>query len=76
MNDIEVPGIALHKLTVLLEYIDHFATIFHKCMNSSIYVFYIFPIILALYLMLLMTYYTQNYACIIGWSLFVKHVIH
>ena len=35
----------------------------------------IFPIMLALCLMLLVTYYAQNYAGIIGWSLLIKHFL-
>ena len=34
-----------------------FTVIFHKCMNIAINVFYIFPIMLALCLMLSMTHY-------------------
>ena len=34
----------------------------------------IFPIMLALYLMLSVTYYTKNYAGIIGWSLTIKPI--
>ena len=41
-------------------------------MNIAINVFYIFPITLALYLMLSMTYYAKNYAGIIGGSLLGK----
>ena len=41
-------------------------------MNIAINVFYIFPIMLALYLMLSMTYYAKNYAGIIGGSLLGK----
>ena len=40
-------------------------------MNIAINVFYIFPIMLALCLMLSMTHYAQNYAGIIGGSLTV-----
>ena len=46
------------KMTVQLEYINHLLQ-FSK----------IFPIMLALCLMLSVTYYAQNYAGIIGWSL-------
>ena len=45
-------------MTVQLENINHLLQ-FSK----------VFPIMLALCLMLLMTYYAQNYAGIIGWSL-------
>ena len=45
-----------------------FTAIFHKC---AINVFYIFPIMLVLWLMLSMTNYTQNYAGIIGGSLVI-----
>ena len=51
----------------LLEYVYRsFTAIFHKCMNIDINVFYIFPIMLALCLMISMTHYAQIYACIIG----------
>ena len=52
-------------------------TIFHKCMNTATNTFYIFPIMLALYicLMLLMSHYAQNYAIIIDVSLGIRHVI-
>ena len=46
-------------VSVLLEYIDIF--------NQTL------PIMLALCLTLLATYYAQNYAGIIGWSLPVPH---
>ena len=59
----------LHLMTVLLEYIDRFAATCHKCRNIAINEFYIFPIMLALCLMLSVTYYAQNYAGIIGGSL-------
>ena len=36
------------------------------------YINQIFPIMLALCLMLSVTYYAQNYAGIIGWSLIIK----
>ena len=49
--------------------ISKYIAILHKCMNIAINVFYIFPIILALYLMLSMIHYAQNYAGIIGGSL-------
>ena len=38
-------------------------------MNIAINVFYIFPVLLALCLMLLLTHYAQNYTDIIGGSL-------
>ena len=47
-----------YTLTVQLEYINHL-------LQFSNY----FPIMLALCLMLSVTYYAQNYAGIIGWSL-------
>ena len=59
----------LHLMTVLLEYIDCFAATCHKCRNIAINEFYIFPIMLALCLMLSVTYYAQNYAGIIDGSL-------
>ena len=45
-------------MTVQLEYINHLLQ-FSK----------VFPIMLALYLMLSVTYYAQSYAGIMGWSL-------
>ena len=56
-----------YAMTVLLEYIDHF----HKCINIAINLVYIFPIMLALCLMLLLINYAQNYAGIIDDSLHV-----
>ena len=47
-------------MTVQLEYINHLLQFFK-----------IFPIMLALRLMLSVTYYAQNYVGIIGWSLFI-----
>ena len=55
-----------HLMTVLLEYIDCFATTYHKCRNIAINEFYI---MLALCLMLSVTHYAQNYAGIIGGAL-------
>ena len=46
-----------------------FTTIFHKCINIDIYAFCVLLIMLELRLMLLVTYYAQNYAGIIGGSL-------
>ena len=46
-------------MTVQLEYINHLLQ-------------FIIPIMLALCLMLSVTYYAQNYAGIIGWSLSVN----
>ena len=46
-----------------------FAATCHKCRNVAINEFYIFPIMLALCLMLSVTHYAQNYAGIIGGSL-------
>ena len=48
-----------------------FATIFHICINFDRNVFYIFPIMLALYLMLSVTHCAENYVGIIGGSLLV-----
>ena len=50
-------------MTIQLEYINHF--------------FQLFPIMLALYLMLLIICNALNYASIIGWSLLiiVKHMV-
>ena len=47
-------------MTIQLEYISHLLQFFK-----------IFPIMLALYLMLSLTYYAQNYAGIINWSLII-----
>ena len=55
-------------MTVLLEYMDCLHT-FHQCISIVINVFYIFPIMLTLCLMLSVTHYAQNYAGIIGGSL-------
>ena len=41
------------------------------CINGLLQFFKSFPIMLALCLMLSVTYYAQNYAGIIGWSLLV-----
>ena len=49
-----------------------FITIFRKYINIAIFEHYIFPIMLALCLMILMTYYAQNYAGIIGGSQHTK----
>ena len=46
-----------------------FIIIFYKCIHTLINVLYIFPIMLALCLMLSMTQYVYNYAGIIGGSL-------
>ena len=56
-------------VTVLLEYIDHLLQFSIKSMNIVINVFYIFPIILALCLILSLTHYAQSYAGITGGSL-------
>ena len=50
-----------------------FADSCHKCRNIAINEFYIFPIMLAL---CLMTHYAQNYAGIIGGSLFKSSNLH
>ena len=50
-----------YTMTVQLEYINHLLQIFQ-----------IFPIMLALCLMFLVTYYAQKYVGIIGWSLHVS----
>ena len=42
---------------------------FHKCINIVINVFYILPVMLALYLILSLTHYAQKYTGIIGGSL-------
>ena len=63
-----------HLMTVLLEYIDRFAATCHKCRNIAINECYMFPIIVALCLMLLVTYYAQNYAGIIGGSLYCSSI--
>ena len=52
-------------MTIQLEYINYLLQ-FSK----------IFPIMLALCLMLSMTYYAQNYAGIIGWSLLSSRVVY
>ena len=56
-------------MTVLLEYIDCLLQLVISVVNISINEFYIFPIMLALCLMLSVTHYAQNYAGIIGGSL-------
>ena len=56
-------------MTVLLEYIDCLLQLVISVVNISINEFYIFPIMLALCLMLSVTHYAQNYAVIIGGSL-------
>ena len=48
-----------------------FATIFHNCIKFDRNVFYIFPIMLALYLILSVTHFAQNYVGIIDGSLVV-----
>ena len=59
----------IHMMTVLLEYIDRLLQFSIKSMSIAINVFYIFPIILALCLILSLTHYAQNYAGIISGSL-------
>ena len=63
-----------HLMTVLLEYIDHYVATCYECRNIAINEFYIFPIMLALCLMLSVIYYAQNYAGIIGGFLLVVPV--
>ena len=60
-----------HMMTVLLEYIDR-SLQFSQRLDIAILQF---PVILVLCLMLLMTYYTQNYAEIIGGSLGIKCIM-
>ena len=43
--------------------------------NIAINVLYIFPIMLALCLMLSMIHYVQNYAGVIGWSLAIANLL-
>ena len=52
-----------------------FTTILHKCLILILLLKYIiyFPVMLALCLMLSMTYYAENYAGIIGGSLDTPH---
>ena len=52
-----------------------FTTIFHKCLILVLIFILHFPIMLALWLMLLMTHYAQNYAGIISWSLLTNDAI-
>ena len=59
-----------YAMTVLLEYIDH-----HKCLTLLLIFILYFPIMVALYLMLSMTHYAQNYASIIGVSLISTNFI-
>ena len=56
-------------LLSLLCYKEYNGSIFHKCMNIAINVFYIDPFMLALCFMLSVTHYAQNNAGIIGRSL-------
>ena len=56
-------------MTVLLEYIDCLTTIFHKYLTLLLIVILYTYIILTVFLMLLMTHYTRNYAGIVGGSL-------
>ena len=49
---------------------------FHKCIDIAINVFYIFPVILALCIMLSFTHHAQNYASIISGSLIICISMH
>ena len=62
-----------HMMTVLLEYIDR-SLQFPQMLNIAIFILHL-PIMLALCLMLSMTYYAQNYAGIIGGSLLVWELV-
>ena len=64
-----------HMMTVLLEYIDCSLQFPQKCLILLLKFTLHFPIMLALCLMLSMTYYTQNYADIIGGSLLVWQLV-
>ena len=48
---------------------------FPQMLNIAINIILHFPIMLALWLMLLMTHYAQNYAGIISWSLLTNDAI-
>ena len=68
-------GIKIHHYALLdgdcfITLYQLFVPIFHKYITIVINVCYIFPIMLALCLMLSMTHYAQYYAGIIGGSLF------
>ena len=64
-----------YTMTVLLEYIDRsLYTIFHKCLILLLILILQYAIVLALCLMLSMTYYALNYAGIISRSLYVATI--
>ena len=58
-----------HTMTVLLEYIDLSLHYFYKCIEITINLLYMIPIVLALCLMLFITHFAQNYTGTIGGSL-------
>ena len=43
-----------------------FAAIFCKCIPIAIYIFYMFPIMVVLYLVLSVTHYAQSFADLVG----------
>ena len=70
MNGIKVYHYALLDDDCTIRVYRSFAAIFHKCINIAIYIFYLFPIMLALCLMLSVSLYAQ-YVGMMGWFLVI-----